>query len=428
MVVSRWAKSVAWFGIFLLNLFFIYFSMLRGLQRGYDWQLMYLTACVVQFVIEILFYETSECAIIHYLIPDLARNEIQSVQFVLHKSIESLWIDVPAGHELPLNAPDYLFVSTRLANAFPNLLESMVVRSYFTYSPGELSKKWKISHFSLSSPLSRMSWSQGRVRRFTVTALTTALLQYLGALSPTLQRVMIHSMQPLVLSAMYFVFDLMLRNPFYFLPFGALVFYVGYRIFEEKYRRGTLEVEGANEIHPLTSTPSPSLSAELPSDNVKKEPKIPEEVEWESEDQAHESSFRPSSSDSDIWLRGDNPSKGKRKPRADSEDFMLESEISDEFSFFLNGGEGLIMEDSVGLEGDDEDSFDLSDSDGVSDESLVDADNFLSQSESYLSSTLTSQRNSIGVRSASIEIQFDGEDKREGQEEARSLSDSSESW
>jgi hypothetical protein len=258
MVVSPWTKGLAWLGVLLLNLFFIYFSMLRGLQRGHDWQLMYLTACVVQFSIEVVFYETSECALIHYVIPDLARNEIHSVQFVLHKAIESLWVDVPGG-ELLLNAPEYLFVSTQLANAFPNLLESMVVRSYFTFSPGELSKKWRISHFSVSSPLSMWSWSRGRVRRFTVTALTTAILQSLGAFSPTLQRVLIHSLQPLVLSGMYFVFDLLLRHPLYFIPFGSLLLYVVYRVVEGEYRRRSQEAEEVRQdIHPISTPTTPT--------------------------------------------------------------------------------------------------------------------------------------------------------------------------
>jgi hypothetical protein len=254
MVVSAWTKGLAWLGVVLLNLFFIYFSMLRGLQRGQDWQVMYLTACMVQFAVEVIFYETSECAIIHFVVPDLARNEIHSVKFLLHRAIESLWVDVP-GSELLLNAPEYLFVSTQIANAFPSLLESMVVRSYFSWSPGELSKKWRISHFSISSPLSRWSWSRSRVRRFTVTALTTMIMQYLGAFSPTFQRVLIHSLQPLVLSGMYFVFDVLVRHPLYFIPFVVVFVFVMYRSLLDEYRRRSGEMEDASKvIHPISES------------------------------------------------------------------------------------------------------------------------------------------------------------------------------
>jgi hypothetical protein len=411
MVVSQWTKGLAWLGVLLLNLFFIYFSMLRGLQRGHDWQLMYLTACVVQFSIEVVFYETSECALIHYLIPDLARNEIHSVQFVLHKAIESLWGDVPGG-ELLLNAPEYLFVSTQLANAFPNLLESMVVRSYFSFSPGELSKKWRISHFSLtSSPLSMWSWSRGRVRRFTVTALTTAALQYLGAFSPTLQRVMIHSLQPLALSAMYFVFDLMLRHPLYFLPFGSVALYVLYRLVEGEYRRRDQEMgEGRQEIHPLEVDPvdkakengkeslplplQPSRSSssssvvlcEMIGDNEEAKSLVESESESENEvasevdgsedwevdaQQCHP--YFVSSSESEILTGGS--SRGiefvsgnvrERKSRGYSEDsaLLFGSDISDNFSSLqderFGDGEGG---SSIGHEEDESEALSCSDGD-----------------------------------------------------------------
>jgi hypothetical protein len=341
--------------------------MLRGLQRGQDWQVVYLTACMVQFAVEVIFYETSECAIIHYVIPDLARNEVHSVKFLLHRAIESLWADVP-GSELVLNAPEYLFVSTQLANAFPSLLESMVVRSYFSSSPGELSKKWRISHFSASSPLSRWSWSRSRVRRFTVTALTTMIMQYLGAFSPTFQRVLIHSLQPLVLSGMYFVFDLLVRHPLYFIPLVALVVFVVYRVVVEEYhRRGTGSEDARKEIHPipdppLDEAPAASVAADVDLGSGGRESKQCEvdslfkegeqkEVEvgsgvWATGDH-YEPNFSSSESGSESesaeksWLSsshgvGHGPlakRNERRKPRGYSEDSALsESDISDNFS------------------------------------------------------------------------------------------------
>jgi hypothetical protein len=43
-----------------------------------------------------------------------------------------------------LNAPEYLFVSTNIAKAYPELMESMIVLSYHNHLPGELAKKWRI--------------------------------------------------------------------------------------------------------------------------------------------------------------------------------------------------------------------------------------------------------------------------------------------
>lgn len=40
MIVTKYFKVIAWICVIFLNLFFIYFTMLRGLQRGYDWQVI----------------------------------------------------------------------------------------------------------------------------------------------------------------------------------------------------------------------------------------------------------------------------------------------------------------------------------------------------------------------------------------------------
>ncbi len=38
MVISNTMKAVAWCLVIVLNLLFVYFSMLRGIQRGTAWQ------------------------------------------------------------------------------------------------------------------------------------------------------------------------------------------------------------------------------------------------------------------------------------------------------------------------------------------------------------------------------------------------------
>jgi hypothetical protein len=149
-VVTKFAKGMTWVCVLLLNFFFVYFSMLRGLQRGLDWQRLYCVACVIQMIAEVLFYETSECAIVNFFIPDLARTEVQGVTYAIHQAIQSMFSSM-AETKIPiLDAPRYLFLSTRLAERFPDLLESVIVRSYHSYSPGELGGKWKISYGSTS--------------------------------------------------------------------------------------------------------------------------------------------------------------------------------------------------------------------------------------------------------------------------------------
>ena len=112
-------------------------------------------SCLLQFLVEVFFYETSEALFLHFVVPDLVRVEVQSATFSLLKAIDQM-----CQHDSPnvlLNAPEYFFVSTNVAKRFPHLLESVLIRSYRTYWPGELGKKWKFDH--PASVRSRFLWN-----------------------------------------------------------------------------------------------------------------------------------------------------------------------------------------------------------------------------------------------------------------------------
>ena len=253
MVVSYWMKVAAWVAVVIINLFFVYFSMLRGLERGQRWQNLFLMACIVQFIIEVFFYETSECAIVHYYIPNLAKKEVQSVSFTLHQAVQKICTNTVIDNaDVVLDAPRYLFVSTNLAQRFPDLLESVIVQSYHTYSPGELARKWKISHGSTFT-LNMNPWarSNARVRRFTLTALFIAMMQQLGSTNPIIQRVLIHLLQPLAVSAICLLLVVFKDHPWYaiiLVPFVSYCFYSFYGDF----KRDRLEnkMSKTTDIHP----------------------------------------------------------------------------------------------------------------------------------------------------------------------------------
>lgn len=119
-------------------------------------------------------------------------------------------------------------VCSNLANHFPTSMASMIVLSYNSKSPGELSHKWKndnqpqlatrVFHWFSPSTSSRQ-----RVRRYTLTALIIASLQSLGSMSPTLQRLMIHIIQPVVFGGILLLGLLMKDHPLSFLGAGVLV-------------------------------------------------------------------------------------------------------------------------------------------------------------------------------------------------------------
>jgi len=170
------------------------------------------------FVVEIVIYETSECAIVHFFIPDLVTAEVRSASFAMQQAVQKVCTATADVSNVILDAPRYLFVSTNVAKRFPNLLESVIVQSYHTHSPGEIGKKWK---FVNSQPR-----AGSRIRNFLATSLILTAFQHLGATSPTLQRVFIHSIQPLFVSLLILIWMFSMENPYFGAAMAVLVLLV----------------------------------------------------------------------------------------------------------------------------------------------------------------------------------------------------------
>ena len=207
-VVTKGAKRFAMLTLTGLNFFFVYFAILTGFQRGITWQQSYLFACIIQFFVEIILNETMECLWIQCVIPMLVSDEVRKVGDSITEIISDLCSTTPKDSRLFLNAPDYLFVSTNLAKKFPQLMESIVVQSYFSHIPGELSKLWNVG-------------SVARIRRYhslrRITVLTTLLsiFQYLGTAPFLLHRLFIRFVQPFVFGGLALLWTIIASSPVY---------------------------------------------------------------------------------------------------------------------------------------------------------------------------------------------------------------------
>eukprot|EP01036_Dinobryon_divergens_P026337 gene26337-biopygen21943 len=206
-----------------LNILFCYYSILYGSVRGEAWQMIYLGACLAQFFIEICINETLECLWLHYIVPQLAATEVIAAHRVLVDLVDTFCrcqgadTDTQPLIRSPLNAPDYLFVSTNVARAFPSLMESLIIQSYRTPLPGESAKQWHMSRWQrflshLQTP------RRGNIfLRLSATASTTAwaLLEY-GATAPfLLQKMFVRFCQPFLVSGIVLAFYLVIESPLY---------------------------------------------------------------------------------------------------------------------------------------------------------------------------------------------------------------------
>jgi hypothetical protein len=73
-LLTKWRKVAALLFVLCLHVFFVMFSLSRALQRGKKWQKAFIAASIVQMIIEVFVYETTECIWLHYVIPSSIRR------------------------------------------------------------------------------------------------------------------------------------------------------------------------------------------------------------------------------------------------------------------------------------------------------------------------------------------------------------------
>jgi hypothetical protein len=141
LVAQKYAAGGLMFG---LNAFFLYFVLLKGLEKGQAWQLQYVVCALIQVAIDLFIFETTECIWLNVVVPHTVQAEVVEAASILASTAEAA-VDPPSVNtkDSPfLNAAAYLFVSARVARAYPQLLESLIVRSYSNHLPGQICKTW----------------------------------------------------------------------------------------------------------------------------------------------------------------------------------------------------------------------------------------------------------------------------------------------
>jgi hypothetical protein len=204
------------------NVFFVYFSILRGHLKGVDWQKLYVSSCLIQAAIDIVFNQTIECLYIHYLVPRMVPwQELKKIRDVLDGCIENLCTGSTSSewhrdHKI-LDAPKYLFVSTNVALAYPMLMESMMVSSYHTHLPGEFENKWKTELQYVQKSINAAASGSQPSHRFSnvVMGLKTFLnsismmsaiagLQFMAKVPLSMQKLIVRFFEPLMVGSMVF--------------------------------------------------------------------------------------------------------------------------------------------------------------------------------------------------------------------------------
>jgi hypothetical protein len=115
-------------------------------------------------------------------------------------------INVFSASEVPiLDSPQYLFVSRIAAIRFTRLMESSIIMSYHSHLPGFISENWRRRCQIYDLCLIEF-WSS-----ITLTSVGMAIMKQFGTLSPTLQRIIVHAIQPGIGSAFAMIFSFLLK-------------------------------------------------------------------------------------------------------------------------------------------------------------------------------------------------------------------------
>ena len=203
-IVSKWQKYLCIGSLIGLNLFFFGYSILKGHAKGYQWQRTYVIAAITQLIVEVVLFESMECIWINFCVPSFAKEEINRARNLLMTTISTMFtvdnggVDVNEQYRY-MDAPKYLFISTKLAKHFPETFESKIVRFYHTHLPGELSKKWLIG-------MNQFNYERTIGKLGLVGSLLFSL-QYIAASPFLLQRLILRFTQPLVISGIFIAWN-----------------------------------------------------------------------------------------------------------------------------------------------------------------------------------------------------------------------------
>jgi hypothetical protein len=223
-VVTLTLKYSAAGAIAGLNAFFLYYILLKGVQNGLTWQYQYLGCCLVQLAVDLLLFETVECAWLNFLVPQYVHEEVaaaaEALRGLTRKLSQPIDIEgadaIAAEYKFFLDAPNHLFPSVMVANSYPQLLESMIVSSYRNHLPGEICKTWPhcaVQESSPAAPVTAGTVSHIPVVRAVLRALSVAMVAFI-AIPYTYQRILLRLLQPVAFSGISIIFYNILKSPY----------------------------------------------------------------------------------------------------------------------------------------------------------------------------------------------------------------------
>ena len=137
------AKVAGWTFIGLLNAGMMYFVLSFSLQQTVNRQGAWANSFLLWLLMEVLFVSSATVLFTHVFIPSLIMKDVNKIKLKLANSIREFNHSmrsrygqvIPYDEAKPFNAASYLFVSTRLAQQWPELREAQIIAQFRTTEP-----------------------------------------------------------------------------------------------------------------------------------------------------------------------------------------------------------------------------------------------------------------------------------------------------
>ncbi|RYH18148.1 hypothetical protein EON65_27545, partial [archaeon] len=218
-----------------LDAFFIYYAILKGFSKGLSWQFDYVKAWGLQVVLDVVVFETVKCLWLHVFLPRSVGKEVRQAR----EKVLAATADLARGCRLVregcdceqhkivlpldismLNGPAYFFISHRLSIKLPSLVESLIVRTYYSPLPGPSELKWRNSlKFSHRDQGRKNNKGRGRGRSHVF----SPVLHFVVSLPLNVQNMLLRFSEPLLLYALTLAMFVLAQHPIYAIVGGVVV-------------------------------------------------------------------------------------------------------------------------------------------------------------------------------------------------------------
>ena len=206
-VTSRSKKWMSLGIVVAINAFMIVYTLMYGLKRGLQWQISLLYGCIFQLIVEVIFNETLECVWINYVVPTVVIPDIRKAYDVICECIDQVCYQKMSTEAHYLDTTKYFFISRKVADAYPNLPESIIIQNYHSYLPGLIAKKWQKSYHQHHHQHQLTVYERCKQSQLRLVEYGAKLLVTLGSCPFIVQRIIVRVLQPLLFQAMVVYFD-----------------------------------------------------------------------------------------------------------------------------------------------------------------------------------------------------------------------------